>query len=164
MSQKTIVYEAIKSIISFNDGDKVSLTEDQKNKVCDIITKTIIETKSMTAEGLVKYNTPEKMRNKSVPGLLNNWLNKDTRLNGGKKHIPKNPGSRPSDPQLKEMSKLLDQFKAQNAHEQIAILEQAIDDRKKQLMIEKAKTIKIDLSIIPDDLLSKLNIDEEQQG
>jgi hypothetical protein len=31
---------------------------------------------------------------KYIPGLVNNWVRKDKRLNGGAKYLPKNPGSR----------------------------------------------------------------------
>jgi hypothetical protein len=46
---------------------------------------------------------------KYVPGLVNNWVRKDSRLNGGVKYIPKNPGSRTGtqDESIRAMKTLL---------------------------------------------------------
>jgi hypothetical protein len=46
---------------------------------------------------------------KYIPGLVNNWVRKDLRMNGGVKYAPKNPGSRTGtqDEAIKNMKILL---------------------------------------------------------
>ncbi len=53
--------------------------------------------------------TDEIALKKYIPGLVNNWVRKDKRLNGGMKYVPKNPGSRTGsgDETLKNLKLLL---------------------------------------------------------
>ncbi|NDC39921.1 MAG: hypothetical protein EBZ48_18135 [Proteobacteria bacterium] len=105
MRQKDAVYQAVSSIVGIEPGTPVSLDRDQKATVTSILVEGFKSGK-ITYDGEV----PEDKELRSyTSGLLNNWLRKDKRLNGGVAYVPKNPGSRAgsSDPQIKAMRLLL---------------------------------------------------------
>lgn len=66
---------------------------------------------TMFKEGKItlKANFSEPELKKYVVGLVNNWLRKDQRLNGGTTWVTKNPGARSGsgDPQIKALKALL---------------------------------------------------------
>lgn len=164
MSQKNVVYNAIKSVINFNDGDKVKPTDDERKTILDTIAKVLHENREteLSEEASAKYSTEEDIRKKYVNGLLNNWLRKDKRLNGNTKYEIKNPGGRATsgDGQIKELMKMKNHPDYQD---KLDIIEQAIEKRKQEIMIEKAKTVQIDLSVLPNDLLDKLSMEESEE-
>lgn len=84
---------------------------------------------------------------KYIPGLVNNWVRKDPRLNGGAKYVAKNPGSRQGsgDEMVKNMKLLLSTIEDPD---QRAEVENAIKLRLEQL---KPKTV-IDVAKIPENL------------
>jgi hypothetical protein len=84
-------------------------------------------------------------------------LKKDPRLNGDVKYVAKNPGSRAGqgDSTLKELKKLM--TIVSDADQRVAI-EAAIETRKSEIATEKAKTVTLDLTKIPDDLKAKLGL------
>lgn len=163
MSQKEIVYNAITSLVEIEDHS-VELTKEQKTKVMDIVAVELRKQGQISEEADAKY-PGEDLRKKYVPGLVNNWMRKDTRINGGSKYVAKNPGSRAGcgDEKLKEMKKLEKQFEATGDETRLDIIRTAIEARKKQLAAEKAKQVAIDLSVLPSDLIEALEMEESEE-
>ena len=156
-SQKEAVYLAITSFLQENgrqldDGDKIDLSSEDKKTIVTMIV-TAIETHSMefSAEAAINYDTPEKVRNYST-GLLSNWLRKDERLNGGKKHSIKKPGSRVGQDDLivKSLKKLK---KALTSQKEIEAVDLEIEARIEILRLEKVKNVSINKDDIPAHLL-----------
>jgi hypothetical protein len=158
LNQKESIFQAVTSVLeesgqTVTDGQAVELTQNQKKTVIAMIAQSFhsgdTEMKESARE---KYDTVEKLESKYVPGLLNNWLRKDTRLNGGVKYQAKNPGSRQgsSDPVIRELKKLL----ANVDDEQKEAVQAEIDKRLgelKELQAEKRKQ-SIDASKLPEHL------------
>jgi hypothetical protein len=102
----------------------------------------------MAEESKVKYQD-DKALSAYVSGLVNNWIRKAPEFNGGGKYAPKNPGARAGsqDEQIVEMTKLL---KSTNDPKIKSAVEQAIADRKAELLYSKQPTI--DASKLPKHL------------
>jgi hypothetical protein len=84
---------------------------------------------------------------KYIPGLVNNWVRKDPRMNGGAKYTPKNPGVRKSsgDAALKAMGQLLEITTDPEARAEI---QAAIDAR----ILELNPPKKINVDALPEAL------------
>jgi hypothetical protein len=84
---------------------------------------------------------------KYIPGLVNNWVRKDPRMNGGTKYQPKNPGVRKSsgDAALKAMGQLLEITTDPDARAEI---QAAIDAR----ILELNPPKKINVEHLPEAL------------
>lgn len=161
MNQKQGVYVVVMNVlaekgIGFDDGQETSAKEllgkEGTKQVRDVVAAALMGGEiEMTADSRIKYSTEEAMKEYSS-GLVNNWLRKDTRLNGGAKYEAKNPGSRSSssDAQIKELKKLLI-LKADDS-EACETIQAAIDARQAEITKEKAKTIEIDVTQIPEHL------------
>jgi hypothetical protein len=151
LNQKEGVYTAIVNVLGFEpNGETVVLTDTQRKEVKEIITQGFLNDEiQMTSDAKAKYAEHDKMY-AYVGGLLNNWLRKDTRLNGGDKYQPRNPGSRAGsgDKLLTELKKLL-KIADQTEH---AAIQAAIETRQNELTANKAKKIEIDMSVIPEEL------------
>lgn len=141
-NQKTAVYEAIQSVKDFTDGDAVTLTKDEKTEV-----KSLLVTGFQNEE--IELKSKQDDLNKYVNGLLNNWLRKDKRLNGGSAYKAKNPGSRTGqqDPQVKNLRLLKKTVTDETA---IADIDAAIQARIAEIKPEKVITV--DAEFIPADL------------
>ena len=151
-NQKTAVYNAVKSVVSFEDNDVVQLTKDEKSTVVSILVA------GFEADE-IELKNPQTDLKKYCGGLLNNWLRKDTRMNGGSAYVTKNPGSRAGsgDAMIKNL-KLLKQKEGLTT-EEIAKIDQAIADR---LAIIKPKVEKkVDFNEIPAELLASLGLEIE---
>jgi hypothetical protein len=110
MKQVDAVYAAVISITGFNGEGVFTPSSDEK----EVIRMTLLEgfrsDKISFAKGkFTEYYSTEKEQKEYVSGLLNNWMRKDERLNGGVKYTAKNPGSRSGqgDATLKAMRALL---------------------------------------------------------
>jgi len=132
------------------------LSSDMKTKVRDIIF-------TMFREGNVEYREEFQAKvdndtelKKYVSGLVNNWVRKAPEFNAGIVHKAKNPGSRAgsTDPQIKEMKKLLSVTADSNAKHAI---QSAIDTKLAEIQASKAK-VEIDLSAIPESLRKQLGL------
>jgi hypothetical protein len=101
----------------------------------------------MTDAARAKYHSHELMVG-YCKGLLNNWLRKDLRLNGGEPYKAKNPGSRQGsgDAVIRELKKL--KMRVGDNAEAIAKVNTAIATRQAEL----AKPIEIDEKHIPEGL------------
>ena len=146
MKQKDAVYQAVVSVHGKPEG-KVKLTDEQRAQVALIVVQGILS-------GEVEYTkeVTDKTVKEYVPGLVSNWLRKDTRLNGGGKYTPKNPGSRAGqgDAQVKELRKLLAQQTDQSARAEI---QEYIEKRLAE--IKPAKKVSIDMTALPAELQAK---------
>ncbi len=158
INQKEGVYNAVKSIKSFDDGDEVVLTKDEKANVAEIVSAGFESGDvDMSDKARAKYIGNPAALKSYVGGLVNNWMRKDTRLNGGDKYVAKNPGSRAGsgDSVIKNL-KLLRSTMSDD--DKIAEIDAAIDRRKEEIAAEKAKDIEIDMSLISAELREKLGL------
>jgi hypothetical protein len=110
--QKEAVYTAISSVlaeagITINEGDNFAthLNRELRAQVTEIL----VEGFNSGKISLDKPREDDAELRTYCSGLTSNWLRKDTRMNGGIKYEPKNPGSRAgsTDPQVKAMRTLL---------------------------------------------------------
>lgn len=151
-NQKNGVFAAVCSVFNQESFDSaVECTKEQRATIIEIVTKGLSEGEiEMSDAARAKYNTDAKMKT-YTNGLVSNWLRKDTRLNGGEKHVIKNPGSRAGsgDKVVKELRKLKSTF---TDPEQIAAVDAEIEKRLAKIKAERAKSVEIDMSLIPDDL------------
>jgi hypothetical protein len=145
MTQRQAVFAAIKEHMEL-DGSPVldRVTDKQldaiKATLFNMFTSQQVELKGVrTADWLKKY----------IPGLINNWMRKDTNLNGGAKYEAKNPGSRTGsgDEQIKAMKALLSQPSLTT--EQRAEVEAAIEERKAAI---KPQPEPINVAALPESL------------
>lgn len=104
MNQRDGVYSAVVAVCGGDVSGPVSLTKEQRSAVH---ARLFTEFKAGNIE-LATAKDDAELR-KYIPGLVNNWLRKDTRLNGGVKYVTKDPGSRAGsgDETMKAMKALL---------------------------------------------------------
>jgi len=112
MSQDEAVFQAIVNVCgTLEEGEKYEPTKEERASITDILVEGFQAGKISlkdTANNRAKLADEAKLRT-YVSGTVSNWLRKDTRLNGGTKYVPKNPGSRAgaTDPTIKSMRVLL---------------------------------------------------------
>lgn len=115
-------------------------TSDIRSEIADKIT-------TMFQEGQVEFKSTESNQEKLtdakklrsyVTGLITNWFNKDTNLNGGAKYEAKNPGTRSPDAQLKELRILKKHLEAKGDQDGVGRCDEAIAQRIEFLKAEKA--------------------------
>lgn len=156
-SQKESVYAAIKAYANENnirheDGEVISLDKTGRKMVVEMVTQAALAGEmSLSDEALAKYNTREKML-KYCDGLVNNWLRKDTRLNGGTPYEPKNPGSRVGSGD--EVVKALRALKtlATTTDEHKALIDAELNKRLEEIRAAKAPKVSVDFSKIPESI------------
>jgi len=151
LNQKESVFQAVLSTIGEFDGP-VSLTKEQRSEVVDVVTQSILSGDTEFSDAAkAKYDTEQKTRT-YVIGLVNNWLRKDTRLNGGTKYEAKNPGSRAGsgDPVIRELKKLLSLADAESQEAIQAEIDARLAEVKSQKMVQAKKVVNSDL--IPEHL------------
>ena len=141
MNQRDGVFTAVSEVVGELNG-AISLSKDQKKLVYAIVFAAFksgqIEHKSLPTDAeLTKY----------IPGLVNNWTRKDSRLNGGGKYVSQHPGTRvgSGDEALKAMRSLL---KATTDKDAVAQIQSAINQRVAEL---KPKRV-INLTALPEAL------------
>ncbi len=145
MKQGDAVVQVVKSVFGELDGaypETGRWNDAQKEQVYGTLFKMfrsgeIVHSKSPDDAELMKY----------IPGLVNNWVRKSDRLNGGVKYTPKNPGSRKGsgDPSIKAMKTLLSTIDDPTER---ANIEKAIKARQEEL---KPKPT-VDVSVLPEEL------------
>lgn len=153
-SQKEAVYTAVTSYLTDKGRslDDVILSSEDRKTIVTMLVRTIeVGDVEMSIEAANKYDTADKIRGYSI-GLLSNWLRKDARLNGGKKHKIKNPGIKLGQDDevikdLKSIRKLLTQ-----KHE-IELVDKEIKNKVESLHREKIVNIVVDTKHIPNHLL-----------
>ena len=159
INQKEGVYQVVKSVVSENglthevgQNAKEILGKVGVKKVHELVCGLIMSREiDMTEEGRAKYQTEKDMLG-YARGLVTNWLNKDTRLNGGEKYVTKNPGSREgaSDEVLKELKKL--RAMKEGDADALEMIDAAIESRKTEIKAANAPKVEIDVSKLPAGL------------
>jgi hypothetical protein len=157
LSQKEAVFSAVTKVFSdsgrtFGAGTPADLSKEERAAVTEIVTAGITSGEVVFSDAAkAKYDTPEKIRN-YVNGMVGNWLTKDTRLNGGEKYSPANPGSRAGqgDEIMKNLRGLLKNVQG-NAEQEAAVLAE-IEKRKTELAASKIKPISINRDALPESL------------
>jgi hypothetical protein len=138
-SQRQSVFEAVccfvGAIPDFNvlpTCSKEDLKEIHKVVLADFRAGNVELKGVRTDEWLTKY----------VPGLVNNWMRKDTRLTGGQEYVAKNPGSRTGsgDESLKAMKALL----AQVSPDMRPLVQAGIDAKLEEIAASKVQPINVD--------------------
>lgn len=150
LNQKEAVYQAIQAMFDISGEGAVELTRDQKHSVIDVLVVGF-ENRKISYAGEVP--TGKELRN-YCSGLLNNWLRKDTRLNGGTKYEAKNPGSRrgSADAQVVALRKLQ---AMQSDPAKVAEIQTYIDKRLAEIA---PKPDPIDVEAIPAELRAKFGL------
>ena len=162
-NQKEAVYNAVTNILNENGielevGEKAAehLTTEQKKVVHQVVFEGI---RSNEVAFTKDYADDDKQLNSYVSGLVNNWLRKDKRLNGGEKYKAKNPGSRAGsgDSQIKELRKLL---KVEGlTEEQTVKVQAAIKARLLEIKPDTQAVINVDA--LPEHLRDLVKTTEE---
>jgi len=143
MTQGEAVFTAVSEVMGEQDG-KFEPSKAQLESIHELVfsffkTGATSHSKNPSDDQLKKY----------IPGLVNNWLRKDLRLNGGSKYQAKRPGSRSGtgDESVKAMRTLLSMTTDSSA--KLAI-QTEIDKRVAELKSANAPTI--DVSKLPESL------------
>lgn len=89
MNQRDAVFAAVVSVVGELNGQAVVLSDSQKREVYERL-----EYGFTTGQVELRGNRDQDYIKKYIPGLVNNWLRKDTRLNGGQEYVTRKPGSR----------------------------------------------------------------------
>ena len=147
LNQKEAVFQAVVGVTGFAGEGTCEPTREQKAMIHQVLVEGF-------RSGKIKIDTqyPDEKLKQYVVGLLNNWLRKDTRLNGGSAYVPKNPGSRQGsgDAQLKALRALMS---ATAGDAERAEIQRYIDARTAE--IAAAKQPVIDFSALPESLRAK---------
>lgn len=169
MKQSDAVYQATHQVlkekgIKFEDGMNVKefMNTDLRKAIIEIVTEGIFSGRVDFSEGAkAKYPTREDIRTKYVGGLVSNWHRKDERFNGGTKYVPAKPGSRTGqgDAEVKNLRLLLKSGKLNT--EQSKLVQGRLDTRLAEISAAKAKSVDIDFSALPADLVEELGIETE---
>jgi len=158
MKQKDAVYTAVINLMGKIDG-VYTPSKEQRSTLIEVIVTGI---KSGDIEFGKTDQTDVQIRAYSS-GLLSNWLKKDVRLNGGTKHVVKNPGSRAGskDPQIVEMRKL--RALMVGAGKDVSAIDQAIAKRVGEL--KPKTTVTINAELLPESLrdLMETAIDNDEE-
>lgn len=104
ISQGEAVFQAVNEVLDGEISGTVSLS---KAQLTEVYSKVMLAFQS--GQTVHTKNPDEAALRKYIPGLVNNWLRKDSRLNGGTKYQTKKPGSRSGsgDESVKAMRTLL---------------------------------------------------------
>lgn len=137
MTQGEAVFTAVSEVVGEIDG-KVELNKAQLETVHSKVL-------AMFQSGMTVHskNPDEAALIKYIPGLVNNWLRKDKRLNGGETYVTKKPGSRSGsgDESIKAMRTLLSVTSDPEAKAQI---QTALSERLAELKQKDAPQIKVE--------------------
>jgi hypothetical protein len=148
MSQGEAVYVAVSEIFYsyLDEGRAVPETTTWTSKQKEEVYARVFSM-FKTGETTHKKNPSDAELLKYIPGLVNNWVRKDKRLNGNTVYTPRNPGSRQGggDEQLREMKKLLTLIKDPAQREMV---EAAITER----IAATTKKVEIKVEALPEAL------------
>jgi hypothetical protein len=163
LNQREATFQAITTVLSnsgvnFTSGEdaKSVLTSEHKKKVRDILVSGLKDGSiTSTQEFMSKMSTDADL-SKYTSGLISNWIKKDTRLNGNKKHQSSGGNSSSnrvgnSDSQVKELKKLLKATVGTDSEQEVA---EALNARINELKVNKTSRAKSSISVesIPENL------------
>lgn len=153
LSQKECVYAAVQAFlqeqgreVELDSGHPIELSKSDKQTIVGMIVAAR-DTMELSAEADKKFDTEQKFKTYTI-GLVNNWLRKDTRLNGGSKYQAKNPGSRAGqgDDTIKALKALRSTLTEKSEIEQV---EAAIAARAAEIKASKA-AVTINVDALPE--------------
>lgn len=146
ISQGEAVFQAVSKVFNTESGKAVPPTTEWTSEQSAQVNAAVL---AMFVSGATthKKNPSEAELKKYIPGLVNNWVRKDRRMNGGSKYETKRPGSRTGtgDESIKAMRTLLASV---TDSKDKATIQAAIDARIAELKPKK----EIDLSALPESL------------
>jgi hypothetical protein len=163
LNQREATFQAITTVlsnsgVSFTSGEDVKavLTSEHKKKVRDILVTGLKDGSiTSTQEFMSKMSTDADL-SKYTSGLISNWVKKDPRLNGNKKHQSGTAGSGSTrvgngDSQVKELKKLLKASAGTDSEQEVA---DALNARLNELKVNKTSSAKksINVESIPENL------------
>ncbi len=157
ISQKECVFAAVTALLEeqgrkheLDSKQPITLSKTDRATVVSMVVAARSEMQ-LSAEADAKFDTEPKFKD-YVVGLVNNWLRKDTRLNGGSKYETKNPGSRAG--QGDDIMKSLKALRATVADkpEQAALVDIEITKRAAEIQASKAKPTTINIDALPEHL------------
>lgn len=155
MKQKEAVYKTVCECIGQERTEKdeaLTLTAEQKTTIRGILFQGFRDEQIELKEEKKPKLSDDKWLSAYVSGLLNNWMRKDNRFNGGVKYVARNPGSRAGagDAVLKELRKLA----KIHANDDVKMKEinKHIEKRKEEIAADKNSKIEVDMSKIPAGL------------
>lgn len=142
ITQGEAVFQAVNSVLEGAIEGAVSLNESQREAVYEKVFMAFTSGQTVHSS-----NPSEAQLKKYIPGLVNNWLRKDKRLNGGTTYQTKRPGSRSGsgDESIKAMRTLMSVTTDADAKAEI---QAAIDARVAEL---KPKAV-INTDLLPESL------------
>lgn len=160
ISQADAVFKAACEIVGEWTGPiATSITKEQRGSVHDRVVAMFLSGETGfrgTEANQAKLQDEAKLKS-YVVGLVSNHFRKDKRLNGNVQYVPKNPGSRPTDSQLRELRKLLGNY--EEGTEEFTMVQEAIAKREGEIASTKSTAKPVDYSAIPADLRESLGID-----
>jgi hypothetical protein len=163
LNQREATFQAITTVLSnsgvnFTSGEDVKsvLTSEHKKKVREILVSGLKDGSiTSTPEFMSKMSTDTDL-SKYTSGLISNWIKKDPRLNGNKKHQSSGGNSSSnrvgnSDSQVKELKKLLKATVGTDSEQEVA---EALNARINELKVNKTSRAKSSISVesIPENL------------
>jgi len=163
LNQREATFQAITTVlsnsgVSFTSGEDVKgvLTSEHKKKVRDILVTGLKDGSiTSTQEFMSKMSTDADL-SKYTSGLISNWIKKDSRLNGNKKHQSSGGSSNSNrvgngDSQVKELKKLLKATAGTDSEQEVA---EALNARINELKVNKTSSVKksINVESIPENL------------
>lgn len=156
MSQKDCVYAAVQAYLAdsnreheLDSGEAIKLSKSDKATVVGMVVNARAEM-IIAPEADAKYDSVQKFRT-YVLGLVDNWLRKDKRLNGGIKYEAKNPGSRAGsgDTQLKALRALRSTVTDTDT---LAVIDSEIQTRISEIKATKVKHVEVNVEALPEHL------------
>jgi len=152
VNQREGVFAAIQAVLAETGteihNNSLEMAKEDLQSVVMIVTHGLLAgTIEMRAESRAKY-PDEKSMKKYTTGLVNDFFRKDKRVNGGTKYEAKNPGSRASDPVIKELNKLKTLHEGND--EVLASIDEEIATR--QAAKTETKKIIINEELVPESL------------
>lgn len=154
ISQKECVFAAVHAYLEEHSrlgelDTGLNLSKSDKSTIVGMVCAARADME-LSTEADAKFDTEQKFKT-YVIGLVNNWLRKDTRLNGGTKYVTKNPGSRAG--QGDDVLKALKTLKATvTSPAELALVDAEIEKRMAEIKAAKAPSISINPDLIPEHL------------
>jgi hypothetical protein len=144
-TQKQIVFELVSTMFSPSDSGAYILSKEDRHAVAAKVIAAI-------NEGDVEVKSTKVKPETYVPGMVSNWLRKDSRLNGDVKYTPGFRKGPNGDPQLKAMRAL----KAITTDpDKLAVIEQHI--ARKELELARPAAASVDFDSLPEELKALFN-------
>ena len=164
VSQKSAVFTAISTILgdSLESRRPVKLTKEERNEAVSILVEGFkdgnIALSEKSHDKYIKNAANDEALIGYIPGLINNWCRKDTRLNAdGKPYETKNPGSRNT--VVSNLRKLQATF--DETTNEFMQIQAKIDEKLAESKVKQSTAKPIDYSQIPTDLLESLGLSGE---